>query len=416
MDTKELRKDFPILSRKINGRKLVYLDNAATSQKPKQVINAITAYYEKHNSNVHRGLHTLSEEATDMYEEARRKVAKFIRAAYPEEIIFTRNTTEALNRVNSSWAINNLKKGDVILTTNSEHHSNLIPWQILAKYTEATLEFIEVNENGKIPLAKFEKVITDKVKLIAISHASNTLGTIFPVKRICKLAKEVGARVVVDGAQALPHMEVNVQSLGCDFYAFSGHKMLGPTGIGVLWAKKELLEKMEPYEYGGGMIRNVTTQDATWADIPDKFEAGTPNIAGAVGLGAAIDYLSDIGMENIREHEVKLNKYALEKLSMVGGISIFGPKDPQKRTGLIAFTIDGIHAHDIASVLSSEGVAVRSGHHCTMPLHKSLEIPASVRASYYLYNTSEEIDVLVKGIEKAKKILGGVGSDPIRYV
>jgi cysteine desulfurase / selenocysteine lyase len=406
-DPNVIKKDFPILKRKIGVNDLVYLDNAATAQKPQAVIDALVDYYSNHNANVHRGLHTLSEEATEMYEEARKAVADFIGAAHPEEIIFTKGATESLNRVAIGWALKNLKKDDEIVVTDFEHHSNLIPWQEEARMIGAKVIVLDSDKNGEISLDDLkQKLSGGKVKLVAIAHASNVLGTILPVKEISKLAHEHGALVCVDGAQAIPHLKVNVQSLGCDFYAFSGHKMLGPMGIGILWARKDLLEQMEPYEFGGGMIDVVSYTDATWAQMPEKFEAGTPGVADAIGLHAAIDYLKTIGMENIRQHEIDLNKYALEKLGDIKQVHILGPLDPQKRTGLVTFWVDKVHAHDVASVLNSMGVAVRSGHHCTMPLHKKLGLAATTRASYYLYNTKEDIDKLVEGVNKAIKILG----------
>ena len=361
-------KDFPILNRKIGDKRLVYLDNAATSQKPQSVIDALVDYYSNHNANVHRGLHTLSEEATEMYENARKKVAEFIGATVFEEVIFTKGTTEGINFVTTSYAPTILKEGDVVLTALSEHHSNLVPWQQLCEKMKVELKFIPLNEDLTFNLSALRELLSKKVKIVAISHASNVLGTIFPIKEISKLAKEVGAIVVVDGAQAVPHLKVNMQSLDVDFYAFSGHKMLGPTGIGVLWIKRELLNVVRPYQFGGGMIDTVEKEKSTWAKAPEKFEAGTPNIAGAVGLSAAVAYLQKIGMDNIRAHEIELTKYAIERLSQVPDMQILGTKDAVKRTGLIAFIIKGIHAHDLASILNTEGVAVRSGHHCTMPL------------------------------------------------
>jgi len=405
MNVKEIKKDFPILDREINGCPLVYLDNAATSQKPRQVLDAIVDYYSNHNANVHRGIHTLSEEATQMYEGARKVVADFINARYSEEVIFTKGTTESINRVAVSWGLQNLKKGDVILLTDFEHHSNLIPWQEEAKIIGAKIEFLEADENGEISLEQVKSKMHNKVKLVSIPHVSNVLGTILPVKEICKIAHSCGALVHVDGAQAIPHMEVNVQNLGCDFYSFSAHKMLGPMGIGVLWGRKELLEKLEPYEYGGGMVEEVDYKKATWTELPIKLEAGTPNVEGAVGLAAAIKYLQEIGMSEVRKHEVELNRYTLEKLNSIEGLKIIGPKEAEKRTGLVSFTIEKLHAHDIAAVLNGMGIAVRSGHHCSMPIHKKLNISATVRASWYIYNTKEDIDKLVEGIEKAKQIL-----------
>jgi len=404
INVKEIKKDFPILAREFNGKRLVYLDNAATSQKPRAVIDAISDYYSNHNANIHRGIYSLSEEATLMYENARKKVANFLGARRPEEIIFTKGTTESLNRVAISWGLQNLKKGDVVLLTNAEHHSNLVPWQEEAKVVGAKIDFVKVDKNGEISLDEVKKKLNKKVKLVSICHASNVLGTIFPVKGICKLAKEVGAIVVVDGAQAIPHMKVNVSDLGCDFYAFSAHKMLGPTGIGVLWGRKELLEKLEPYEYGGGMIEEVNLEKSTWAKIPEKFEAGTPNVEGAVGLKAAIEYLEKLGMDNVREHETELTEYALKKLKEIKEIKILGPMDARKRCGLVSFTCEGVHPHDMAAVLNTFAVAVRAGQHCAKPLHDSLGILASTRVSFSVFNTKKDVDVLVEGIKKAIKI------------
>ena len=402
---KDIKKDFPILSRKVGGNTLVYLDNGATSQKPLSVINAISSYYKNNNANVHRGIHTLSEEATLMYENARRTVADFINADV-SEVIFTSGTTEALNRIAASWCDKNLHEGDTILTTISEHHSNFIPWQIYTKKRKANLELISLTTEGLLDIDDLKSKLNNKVKLIALSHASNVLGTIFPIKEVCSIAKEYGIRVSVDGAQGAPHLKVNVKSLGCDFYSFSGHKMLGPTGIGVLWAKKEILNEIEPYSYGGGMVEKVSLEESTWADIPEKFESGTPNIAGAVGLESAIKYLNSIGMEDIRKHELELLDYVMPKLSEIKELCVLGPKNTNNRTGLVTFTIKGLHGHDVAAVLNTKGVAVRSGHHCTMPLHKHLNIPASTRASFYLYNTKEDMDTLVDGIKYAIRILG----------
>jgi len=404
VDYKKVQKEFPILSRKINGNRLVYLDNAATTQKPKVVIDAISNFYSEYNSNIHRGICTLSEEATKLYEDSRKRVANFIGAVNSEEVVFTRGTTHSLNIV-ANWAKTILKKGDVILTTKAEHHSNLIPWKIIAKETGAKLDLIEVDTNGMISINSFKERLTSKVKLVPIFHASNVTGQVLPVKVISKLAKKVGAYVVVDGAQAVPHFKVGVQNLECDFYAFSGHKMLGPTGTGVLWAKRELLEKMEPSEYGGGMVLSISGQEIEWAKVPQKLEAGTPNIAGVIGLGAAIDYLVEVGMGSIQKHEKDLLKYAQEKLGEIEDLKIIGPSSIEDRSGLISFVIEGLHPHDIASVLSSQGVCVRAGRHCTIPLHKRLGIPASTRASFYLYNSNEDVDSLVAGIKKAISIL-----------
>ena len=397
----EIKKDFPILSRRVGDNRLVYLDNAATSQKPIQVIDTISDFYKHHNANVHRGIHTLSEETTNMFEETRAMVAEFIGAESPDEIIFTSGTTESLNTVAFGWGMANLNRGDKVLVLESEHHSDLVPWQIVCEKVGAELVSLHVNNEGELDLEEIRKILTDRVKLIALSHASNVLGTIFPIKEICKLTKEKGILVCVDGAQAVPHFPVNVQSLGCDFYSFSGHKMLGPTGIGVLWVKRELQEKVDPFKYGGGMINEVTMESSTWTTGPQKFEAGTPNIEGVVGLAAAIQYLKKLGMENVQKHDQELSKYTLEELAKVDGLTILGSKEPKKRTGLVSFVIKGMHPHDIATILDTAGVAVRSGHHCAMPLHKKLQISASTRASYYIYNTKEDIDELVKGLERA---------------
>ena len=406
MDTNKIREEFPILKVKINNQPLVYLDNAATSQKPKMVVKAIEDFYFKHNANVHRGLHTLSEDASEMYEDARKTVAKFINATHESEVIFTSGATDGLNFVAQTWARKNLKKGDVILVTEAEHHSNLVPWQMVAEETGAVIDYVELGETGEITLDNFKAKISDKVKLAAFFHCSNVLGQVLPVKEISKLVKQNGGIVVVDGAQAVPHLPVNVQNLGCDFYAFSGHKMLGPMGIGVLWVKRELLETLAPFKFGGGMIDLVEMKKSTWAVSPEKYEAGTPNVAGAIGLAAAMDYLTELGMENVAAHENNIVSYALQRLSEIKQIKIIGSKDANTRNGLVSFYMDEIHAHDIASVLNSIGVAVRSGHHCTMPLHKKLNIPASVRASFYIYNTEADVDKLIEGIHKAIKILG----------
>jgi len=402
---KDVRKDFPILNRIVNNSPLIYLDNAATSQKPKEVVDKIVEYYYKYNSNVHRGIHTLSEESTEMYEGARKLISDFIGADNPREILFTKGTTESLNRIAERWVPANLKRGDVILLSDLEHHSNIVPWQKAAERIGAEINYINTDDNGEITIEEVKKMISDKVKLISISHASNVLGTIVPIKEICKLAHDKGIYVCVDGAQAAPHLKINVQSLGCDFYAFSSHKMLGPMGVGVLWAKEKILKELEPYEYGGGMIDEVSFKNAAWAEIPIRFEAGTPNVSGAVGLGAAVTYLSNIGMDNIRNHEIELSKYLLERLKEIKGINIIGPREADKRTGLISFYFLNIHSHDIASVLNTLGIAVRSGYHCAMPLHNKLNIPSTVRVSYYLYNTKEELNTLLNGIKKAVDIL-----------
>lgn len=406
LNASEIKKDFPIFKRTVGDKPLVYLDNAATSHKPQVVIDSVSDFYSNHNANVHRGIHMLSEEASELYEKARQQVADFIDAVRPKEIVFTSGTTDSLNLVAESWGMNNLKKGDEVLISNSEHHSNLVPWQIVSQKTGAKLKFVDYTSGSQEDyLSSLKGELNERVKLVVASHASNVTGAITPIKELSKLAHEVGALVVVDGAQAIPHLKVSMKSLDCDFYAFSGHKMLGPTGIGVLWVREELLQEMVPYKTGGGMISTVNEQDSTWAGLPDKFEAGTPNIAGAVGLGEAIEYLGTVGMENIRNHEIELNEYALQKISEIDGVYFLGSEDAETRTGLVSFHVEGLHAHDISAILNTEGVAVRSGHHCAMPLHTKLSVSASTRASYYLYNTKKDIDVLISAIEKALKIL-----------
>lgn len=404
LDTKKIRADFPILQRRINGHQLVYLDNAATTQKPQAVIDSLVDYYSLHNANIHRGLHTLAEEATTLYEEARLKIAKFIGAKSEQEIIFVRNSTEAINLVAYSWGRSFLQKGDEILLSEAEHHSNLVPWQILAKEKGAVLKFIKIDKDGYLDFNSFENLLSQKTKLVSVAHISNVLGVINDVERIAVLAHRFNAKVLVDGSQSAPRMPINVQKLGCDFFVLTGHKMLGPTGIGVLWAKKEILEEMPPFLGGGDMIREVYTDHFVANDLPQKFEAGTPNIADAIALGVAVDYLTKIGMDQIFQHEKMLTEYALSKLSSLSNLSVYGPKTTVKKTGIIAFDVKGIPAHDLAQLLNEEGIAIRSGFHCAMPLHHLLKIPASARISFYLYNTKEEIDKLIEGIKKAKKI------------
>lgn len=400
MDVKAIREQFPILNQEINGKPLVYLDSSATSQKPIQVIEAINEYYRKNNSNVHRGVHTLGSRATDQYEGARDKVKQFLNAKDRGEIIFTRGTTTSLNIVAQSYGLDHVTNEDEIVITPMEHHSNLIPWQQVAKRTGATLKYIPLKADGTISLEDVRKTVTDKTKIVAVTHVSNVLGTVNPIKEIAEIAHQHGAIIVVDGAQAAPHLKVDVQELNCDFYAFSGHKMLAPTGIGVLYGKRELLEKMEPVEFGGEMIDFVEKFDSTWKELPWKFEGGTPIIAGAIGLGAAIDFLNDIGMENILAHEEKLAAYALERLSEIEGLTIYGPK---KRAALVTFNLGDIHPHDVSTVLDTEGIAIRAGHHCAQVLMKELDVVATARASMYLYNTEEDIDRLVEGLQKAKE-------------
>jgi cysteine desulfurase / selenocysteine lyase len=408
MNSQEIRKLFPILHQEVNGNPLVYLDSAATSQKPVQVIETVSNYYREINSNVHRGVHTLGTRATDAYEGAREKVRKFINAKSIQEVIFTRGTTTSLNTVARSYGGANLKEGDEIVITYMEHHSNIIPWQQVAKQTGATLKYLPLQEDGTLSLEDVRATITANTKIVSVMQVSNVLGTINPIKEIAKIAHENGAIMVVDGAQSIPHMKVDVQDLDCDFLAFSGHKMCGPTGIGVLYGKKELLEKMEPVEFGGEMIDFVDLYDSTWKELPWKFEGGTPIIAGAIGLGAAIDFLQEVGLEQILEHEHKLAAYALEKMSTIDGITIYGPKDPKNRAGVITFNLDDVHPHDVATVLDAEGIAVRAGHHCAQPLMKWLKASATARASFYMYNTEEEIDKLVEGLVKTKEYFSDV--------
>ncbi|MED0680271.1 cysteine desulfurase [Aneurinibacillus thermoaerophilus] len=407
MNAKEIRKLFPILNQKVNGHRLVYLDSAATSQKPIQVIEAIDRYYREYNSNVHRGVHTLGTLATDKYEGAREKVRKFINAKETAEVIFTRGTTTSLNFVAQGYARNFIGEGDEIVITQAEHHSNFIPWQQIAKKTGATLKFIPLAEDGSITVEAAEQTITPKTKLVAMGYVSNVLGSINPIKEVAKIVHRYGGVMVVDGAQAAPHLKVNVQDLDCDFFAFSGHKMAGATGIGVLYGKRYLLEKMEPIEYGGEMIDFVELYDSTWKELPWKFEGGTPIIAGAIGLGAAIDFIESIGIDEIREHEKKLVDYAMERLSEIKGLKIYGPK---QRSGLVTFTMEEAHPHDIATVLDAEGIAIRAGHHCCQPLMKWLNVSSTARASFYLYNTEEDIDALVQGLIKTKEYFGNVFS------
>lgn len=398
-----IREDFPILFQEVNDEPLVYLDNAATTQKPTVVIEAIKKYYEQDNANVHRGVHTLAERATFAYEGAREKVRKFIHAAETAEVLFTRGTTTSLNWVARSFGEQFLQAGDEILISYMEHHSNVIPWQQLAKKTGATLKYIDLTTDGFLDMAQAKQLITNKTKIVSIAHVSNVLGVINPVKELGKLVHEQGGVLVVDGAQSAPHMPINVQELDCDFFAFSGHKMCGPTGIGVLYGKRKWLEQMEPVEFGGEMIDFVDLYDSTWKELPWKFEAGTPNIAGAIALGQAIDYLENVGLDNIHDHEKELIAYVLPKLQQIDGLTIYGPQDPAIRTGVIAFNLDGLHPHDVATALDMEGVAVRAGHHCAQPLLNYLEVSATARASFYFYNTKQDADRLVEAIIATKE-------------
>ncbi|MFS0688886.1 cysteine desulfurase [Sporosarcina sp. 179-K 8C2 HS] len=403
MLSKDIRKHFPILDQEINGHPLVYLDSAATSQKPRQVIEAISDYYLYDNANVHRGVHTLGNRATDHYEGAREKVRKFINAKSTEEIIFNRGTTTALNMVAQSYGRANVGEGDEIVITHMEHHANIIPWQQLAKEKGAILKYVVLEEDGTLSLDKVRQTVTDRTKIVSMMYVSNVLGTMNPIKEVTEIAHAHGAVMVVDGAQAAPHMKLDVQNLDCDFLAFSGHKMCGPTGIGVLYGKKELLNEMEPVEFGGEMIDFVGLYESTWKELPWKFEGGTPIIAGAIGLGAAIDFLEEIGLDQIERHEHELAGYAMEKMSSIDGLTIYGPLDPEKRAGIVTFNLDNVHPHDLATVLDMNGIAVRAGHHCAQPLMKWLECSATARASFYLYNTEEDVDRLVEGLRIAKE-------------
>ena len=402
----QIRKDFPILQRKVrNDKNLVYLDNAATTQKPIQVINAITDFYTNHNSNIHRAVHALAEEATEAYEVTRDKIAKFLNIADRQEIVFVRGTTEAINLVAYAWGRQNIKEGDVIVTTEYEHHSNIVPWQLLTQEKKAKLEYIAIDDNGELILDQLDQYLaTGKVKLVTVSQMSNVLGTITDVAAVVAKCKKAGVRVLIDGAQSVPHMKVDLSTLGCDFFAFSGHKMLGPTGVGVLWAKKELLEQMAPFHGGGDMIREVHKYETTWNDLPYKFEAGTPNIADVIGFAAAIDYLNNIGMDYVRAHEIEITKYALDKLSKINGIKLYGTSDMSKRGGVISFNFADIHPHDLATIIDEDGIAIRSGHHCAQVLMEKLDIAATSRASFYIYNTKEEVDALINSLSRAARL------------
>ncbi|MFC1936406.1 cysteine desulfurase [Chloroflexota bacterium] len=406
LDVARVRADFPILTRKVHPDvPVIYLDSAATSQKPRQVIESMDSYYRQYNSNIHRGIHTLAEEATAAYEDARQRIASFIGAPKSKEVIYTRNATEAINMVAFTWGRKNLSAGDVIILTEMEHHSNLVPWQMLAAEKDLRLEFIPVSDQGLLDLEEYQKLLDLKPKLVSFVHMSNVLGTINPAKQIIDMAHEAGAMTLVDGAQSVPHFKVDVQALDVDFFAFSSHKMLGPTGMGILYGKEALLEAMPPFMGGGDMIKRVKLREFSNNDLPHKFEAGTPAIAEAIGLGAAVDYLSEIGMDAIAAHEHELTEYAMERLEEVPGIWVFGPP-ADKKGGVVAFTFEDVHPHDVAQILDRSGVAVRAGHHCAMPLHEKFDINATARASFYLYNTKEEIDQLIEGLYKVKEIFG----------
>jgi cysteine desulfurase/selenocysteine lyase len=406
-DVNAIRRDFPILDRKVHGKPLVYLDNAATTQKPRQVIDALVHYYEHYNANIHRGLHTLAEEATTAYEASRLKAGRFINAAHPdEEIVFTRNTTEGINLVANAWGRKFLRPGDEIVFSAMEHHSNVVPWQLIALATGAKLRFVDINESGHLDQADLRSKIGERTKIVAISHMSNVLGTINDVKAIAELAHRHGAVVMVDGAQSVPHMRVDVQDLGCDFLAFSGHKMLGPTGVGVLYGKRELLNAMDPFLGGGEMILKVTLESSSYKETPQRFEAGTPNIADVIALGPAIDYLEGLGMENVRAHEIELTQYAIDALSAVEGVTVYGPTNAHQKGGAVTFNYGELHPHDLSQVLDQEGIAIRAGHHCAQPLMRRLGVVATARASMYVYNTKEEIDALVDALGAADRIFG----------
>ncbi|HFI0265184.1 TPA: cysteine desulfurase [Streptococcus suis] len=405
MDLERIRKDFSILDQVVNDEPLVYLDNAATTQKPQQVLDVLADYYQKDNANVHRGVHTLSERATARYEAARQKVADFIQAKSSKEILFTRGTTTGLNWV-ARFAKDILQPDHEVIISVQEHHSNIIPWQQACQQTGAKLRYVTLKD-GELDMDHLRSLLSSKTKFVSLAHVSNVLGSVASIGEIAELVHEVGAYLVVDGAQSVPHMAVNVQELDVDFYAFSGHKMLGPTGIGVLYGKEELLNRMSPVEFGGEMIDFVYEQSATWKELPWKFEAGTPNIAGAIGLGAAIDYLTEIGMDAIQAHEAELVDYVFPKLQAIPGLTIYGNQDLSKRTGVIAFNLDDLHPHDVATALDYEGVAVRAGHHCAQPLLRYLQVPATVRASFYIYNTKADCDKLVEAILKTKEFFNG---------
>jgi cysteine desulfurase/selenocysteine lyase len=404
-DPERVRQDFPILRTTVHGKPLVYLDSASTSQKPQAVIDAVDEFYREYNANVHRGIYTIGERSTAAYEKARAKVARFIGAPDAHEIVFTRNATEAINLVAYSWGRRNIRRGDVIVLTEMEHHANLVPWQLLAQEQDADLEFIPITDDGRLRLDVYDVLLGLKPKLVAFTHVSNTLGTINPVRELVDKAHAVGAQVLVDGAQAVPHVPVDVAALDADFYAFSGHKMLAPTGSGALWARRELLEAMPPFLGGGEMIREVHLRRSDWNDIPWKFEAGTPDIAAAIGLGAAADYLIDLGMDNVRAHERELLAYALETLPReIPSLELYGPMDPDLRGGVVPFNVPGVHPHDVAQVLDRSAIAVRAGHHCTMPLHERLDLAATARASFNVYTTTSDIDALVTGLRDVYRV------------
>ena len=403
LDTAAIRRDFPILEREVYGKRLAYLDNTATTQKPVQVLDALEDFYRTYNANVHRGVYRMAEEATEKYEGARAAVARFLNARSQREIVFTRGTTESINLVSNSWGRKNVGKGDVIVSTEMEHHSNMVPWQLLAEEKGAALRYIPVDGHGRLDLSGLDRILEGRVKILAVAHMANAIGTINPVEELIRRAHAVGALVLVDGAQSVPHLGCDVRALDCDFLAFSGHKMLAPTGIGALYAKREILEAMPPLFGGGEMIREVTLQGSTWNDVPFKFEAGTMNIGGAIGLAAAVNYLEGLGVDAIRRHDAELTVQTMEGLGAIPGLTIYGPP-ASERGGIVSFTLEGIHAHDVAAVLDREGIAVRAGHHCTMPLHAKFGVAATTRASFYVYNVPEEVERLIAGVRKAKQV------------
>lgn len=405
LDVARIRKDFPVLHQEVHGRPLVYLDNAATSQKPRAVVEKVREYMDLYTANVHRAIYQLGERATEEYEDARDKVVRFLNARARTEVVYTSGTTEAINAVAYGWGWKGgIQEGDEIVTTVMEHHSNTIPWYFLQDYCGAKIQWVDIHDDGTLRMEDYDTLLTKRTKLVTVTHCSNVLGTLNPVREIAKRAHEVGALCLVDAAQSVPHMPVDVQDLDCDFLTVSGHKMMGPTGSGVLYGKEEVLEAMEPFLGGGEMIREVHKGWARWNDLPWKFEAGTPNVAGAIGLGAAVDYLTPLGMENVRAHERALTAYALEQLDALGGLRIFGPRDVDRRGGVVSFLLEGVHAHDIASLLDADGVAVRAGHHCAQPLMERLGVPATSRASFYVYNLKEEVDRLVAALERVKEV------------
>jgi cysteine desulfurase / selenocysteine lyase len=404
LDVERIRADFPILQRQVNGHRLVYLDNASSTQKPQQVIDALVDFYTRINANVHRGVHTLSVEATDAYEQARERIGRFIGTHDPDEVVFVRNTTEGLNLVAACWGRANLREGDEILATTLEHHSNLVPWQRVAQETGARMRIACLTPDGTLDMAHFFELLNPRTRVVAIASASNVLGTLTPVPEIAERAHALGAIVVVDGAQSVPHVATDVAMLGADFLAFSGHKILGPMGSGVLWGRRELLEAMPPFLGGGGMIREVFEDRATWAPLPEKFDAGTPAVADTIGLVAAVDYIDELGMHNVREHEVDLTAYALERLASVPDVTVYGPPDARARTGVVSFNLDGVHPHDAGTILDEAGVAVRAGHHCCQPLHRALDVAATLRASFYVYNAADDVDALLDALVTARRL------------